>query len=179
MSKVIRDTFIGLHSSNLLEKLHEEVRFSLILRFVAHACTLPLKFKDRYKGFKVPITNLKTGTLLKNLRKAGGSLKESLIELEAKWSAEEKENVEEAEDSTSIETKTKASKAAEGPCDVVYQKKKLGRPSKADRKLQDSYMVDPKEIDAKFIDLVDLLPPLPKKGGFDVGKIKKSQYFFS
>lgn len=31
----------------------------------------------------------------------------------------------------------------------------------------------------KFVNLTDLFPPLPKKGEFDVGSIKKSQYFFS
>lgn len=31
----------------------------------------------------------------------------------------------------------------------------------------------------KFVDLVDLMPPLPKKGNFDVETIKGSQYFFS
>ncbi len=31
----------------------------------------------------------------------------------------------------------------------------------------------------KFVDLVDLLPPVPKKGDFRVEAIKASQYFFS
>jgi DNA-directed RNA polymerase len=31
----------------------------------------------------------------------------------------------------------------------------------------------------RFIDLVQLLPPLPQKGQFDVTNIKRSQYFFS
>jgi DNA-directed RNA polymerase, mitochondrial len=31
----------------------------------------------------------------------------------------------------------------------------------------------------KFVELTDLLPPLPKKGSFDVETIKQSQYFFS
>lgn len=31
----------------------------------------------------------------------------------------------------------------------------------------------------KFVNLSDLFPPLPKKGEFDVGNIKQSQYFFS
>lgn len=31
----------------------------------------------------------------------------------------------------------------------------------------------------KFVNLSDLFPPLPKKGEFDVGSIKQSQYFFS
>ena len=42
---------------------------------------------------------------------------------------------------------------------------------------------DPDEGDVhllgKFVDLCDLLPPLPQKGNFDVETIKKSQYFFS
>lgn len=33
--------------------------------------------------------------------------------------------------------------------------------------------------DFEFVDLVDLLPPLPEKGNFDVTTIKKSLYFFS
>lgn len=31
----------------------------------------------------------------------------------------------------------------------------------------------------KFVNLVDILPPLPAKGMFDVSAIKESQYFFS
>ena len=31
----------------------------------------------------------------------------------------------------------------------------------------------------RFIDLVDILPAVPKKGNFDVNTIKKSLYFFS
>jgi len=31
----------------------------------------------------------------------------------------------------------------------------------------------------RFVKLTDLLPPIPKKGSFDVGTIKRSQYFFS
>ena len=31
----------------------------------------------------------------------------------------------------------------------------------------------------KFVNLIDLFPPLPKKGNFDMATIRKSQYFFS
>jgi DNA-directed RNA polymerase, mitochondrial len=34
-------------------------------------------------------------------------------------------------------------------------------------------------LEGKFVDLVDLLPPMPTKGEFDVNKIKSSLYFFS
>lgn len=35
------------------------------------------------------------------------------------------------------------------------------------------------ELLGKFVSLVDILPPLPKKGDFKVEAIKASQYFFS
>jgi DNA-directed RNA polymerase, mitochondrial len=34
-------------------------------------------------------------------------------------------------------------------------------------------------LEGKFVDVVDLLPPVPTKGEFDVSKIKSSVYFFS
>ena len=34
-------------------------------------------------------------------------------------------------------------------------------------------------FDQRYIDLTSVLPPLPKKGDFDVTSIKRSQYFFS
>jgi DNA-directed RNA polymerase len=34
-------------------------------------------------------------------------------------------------------------------------------------------------LEGKFVNLVDLLPPVPAKGEFDVQKIKSSLYFFS
>ena len=34
-------------------------------------------------------------------------------------------------------------------------------------------------LEGKFVNLVDVLPPIPKKGMFDVKAIKDSQYFFS
>ena len=34
-------------------------------------------------------------------------------------------------------------------------------------------------MEGRFINLIDLIPPLPKKGDFEVSTIKNSQYFFS
>lgn len=39
--------------------------------------------------------------------------------------------------------------------------------------------VDMKLLAGKFVNLTDLLPPLPAKGNFKVEAIKGSQYFFS
>ncbi|KAK7055086.1 DNA-directed RNA polymerase [Favolaschia claudopus] len=56
MSEIIRDTFIALHSSDVLQKLHAE-------------------FKQRYEGFKVPLIHLRTGKLMKSLAAAGSRIK--------------------------------------------------------------------------------------------------------
>jgi DNA-directed RNA polymerase len=34
-------------------------------------------------------------------------------------------------------------------------------------------------LDGKFVNLTDLIPPIPDKGSFEVENIKESQYFFS
>ena len=39
--------------------------------------------------------------------------------------------------------------------------------------------VDVRLMAGKFVNLIDLLPPLPAKGNFKVEAIKGSQYFFS
>ena len=39
--------------------------------------------------------------------------------------------------------------------------------------------VDVRLLAGKFVNLTDLLPPLPAKGSFKVEAIKGSQYFFS
>ncbi|KAJ7682848.1 hypothetical protein B0H17DRAFT_1181809 [Mycena rosella] len=52
MSEVIRDTFIALHSSDVLGKLEAE-------------------FKERYDGYKVPLVALRAGGLVKALAAAG------------------------------------------------------------------------------------------------------------
>jgi hypothetical protein len=46
-------------------------------------------------------------------------------------------------------------------------------PPKAEAETEDS------SLEGKFVDLVDLLLPVPTKGEFDVNKIKSSLYFFS
>lgn len=51
--------------------------------------------------------------------------------------------------------------------------------SKAARLRKASADLQSIELLGKFVNLVDLLPPLPKKGDFKVEAIKASQYFFS
>ena len=44
---------------------------------------------------------------------------------------------------------------------------------------EENRILDAISNDGRFIDLCAILPPLPKKGSFDVKTIKNSQYFFS
>ncbi|KAG6909604.1 hypothetical protein DXG01_016643 [Tephrocybe rancida] len=55
MSKIIRDTFIDLHSSDILKKLDAE-------------------FCERYKDYKIPLVSLKNGSLLKGLHTLGSHI---------------------------------------------------------------------------------------------------------
>jgi len=48
-----------------------------------------------------------------------------------------------------------------------------------DKLLEDKNDQAMMQLLGKFVDLTDLLPPLPHKGSFKVENIKKSQYFFS
>ena len=43
---------------------------------------------------------------------------------------------------------------------------------------QDLCDIEPETV-TRFVNLVDIMPPLPEKGHFDVNTIKKSLYFFS
>ncbi|KAJ7801121.1 hypothetical protein B0H14DRAFT_1682359 [Mycena olivaceomarginata] len=56
MSEIICDTFIALHSSDVLQKLEAE-------------------FRKRYKGFKIPLLHLRAGKLAKKLAAAGSRIK--------------------------------------------------------------------------------------------------------
>lgn len=92
-----------------------------------------------------------------------------------------------------VETGSIAQISKIGQVSDKLEKPKRGRPVKNVPIIQsdiDSLADDADEDDAgednadsylanKFVDLSAVLPPLPKKGDFDVETIKKSQYFFS
>ena len=54
------------------------------------------------------------------------------------------------------------------------EKKRLAQANEAAKEAREQSAVQ-----SKFVRLVDLLPPLPQKGEFDVNTIKSSLYFFS
>jgi DNA-directed RNA polymerase len=188
MAEVIRDTFILLHSSDVLGKLHQEVRLC-VQRNVQIVSHLPQQFKERFKGFKLPLIHLqnKGGNLVKMLSESGVRIvatPEQAKSLESIAAI-----VEVSETGSSAIGEQPIGSEGEPISDQVFleeldeeddsidewegQRKKaaaanIAREAKATR-----------ELLGKFVDVVDLLPPLPEKGTFSVQEIKSSPYFFS
>lgn len=185
MSEIIRDTFIALHSSDVLGKLQFEVRIQLHCYLHSYLYTI-FQFQNRYKGYKIALVNLRTGNLMKHLVAAGSTIKASRDQAErigiadaeleglltvsesGESSIDEKEvNIDLALKDAALDKKTKSTK----------------RPVEDDLESELEEIEELDEVDVKllgkFVELSDLLPPLPKKGTFEVETIKGSQYFFS
>jgi DNA-directed RNA polymerase len=137
------------------------------------------QFHERYKGYKVPLTHLRRGLLLKQLRAAGSHFSIELAE-----TVPDKDN-------------TSATSAAlvdsETPCNLSEDGEDPESESESESESDEDVQLipnrrrgrKPKSVDTdealrgRFLELTDLLPPLPKKGSFNVETIKGSQYFFS
>ena len=154
----------------------------------------------------MPLVQLATGQLLKQLRSAGVELEVTpeeanqltllrpLLKIVDPDSAEatvdnglaEKRNVgdmitkvdtAQSQDGSVATLEDSASQGSEAEAEVDFEGldeklvKRLKRKTRADR--------DAAILRGKFVDVVDILPPLPKKGDFQVENIKASPYFFS
>lgn len=82
-----------------------------------------------------------------------------------------------SQDGSAAALEDSASQGSEAEAEVDFEGldeklvKRLKRKTRADR--------DAAILRGKFVDVVDILPPLPKKGDFQVENIKASPYFFS
>ncbi|KAI5119282.1 hypothetical protein M0805_008061 [Coniferiporia weirii] len=232
MSEIIRETFIALHESNVLKRLHKE-------------------FLDRYKDYKVPLISLRSKSILGKLalpeaRALLAQSPEIMAQLEALEDEVDTDDLDanlaqaidaavaEVEASDAVESgvvqPTEPASAEDGMTGTLTTesvdrvesadqkvveliKRKRGRPRKnpvekdprpigrppkgldwltpagrvglksaegvnnMDAAAKAAYMR--KQVMNRFVNLVDVLPPLPKKGDFDVQRIKQSKYFFS
>ncbi|KAH9919050.1 DNA/RNA polymerase [Fomitopsis serialis] len=180
MSTVIRDTFIALHSSNVLERLYNE-------------------FLERYKGYVVPFSALKWGKVLQRYGVTPGNIKVKTFPhsfMESADAADVAAAVEKSEeaatedaDEAAVEDANEAADcvelsedkdedATEGAVEPAKEKSLRRLKDKFAREvLQQSSEVGP--LEAKLLDLGSVLPPVPKRGDFDVHTIKQSLYFFS
>ncbi|KAG6865592.1 hypothetical protein C0991_001141 [Blastosporella zonata] len=160
MSEIIRDTFIALHSSDVLKKLDAE-------------------FRERYKDYKIPLVSLKTGSLIKTLHSLGSQLKvtpeqaKTLDALRELLVISDTQTTDIDESEVTNVSKLRAELNAQAQADAEDE---LVTIDEEGQKLKE---IELRQLMGKFVNLVDLIPPLPEKGTFRVEQIKKSQYFFS
>ncbi|KAJ3552187.1 hypothetical protein NP233_g12940 [Leucocoprinus birnbaumii] len=177
MSAVIRDTFVKLHESNVLEELR-------------------LEFMTRYKDYQIPLVTLASGNLTKKLYEAGSRiyatpeqakslapLKDLIVVSENTSSVDESQVVKDpnavkqlADDLNSMSTKKSFSEDDE---DGEFEMEGETRQARAARERKEAEREAVLKLYGKFVSVGALLPPLPKKGEFEVSKIKASPYFFS
>ncbi|KAF8269611.1 DNA/RNA polymerase [Lactarius quietus] len=151
MSTVIRETFIALHSSDVLGRLLNE-------------------FRERYQGYSVPVASLKTSQLLKQL-----GIIDTATGITSRHPRSALEAVVEPSSETSADAVIRSASAEEDeePTEMVDSRgQRRNKTATTPGQPEDS-------LEGKFVDLVDLFPPVPVKGEFDVNKIKSSLYFFS
>lgn len=154
MSDLIRQTFVRLHSQDILHRLREE-------------------FLERYKGHKVPVSAVSgrkhrsvNDTLhmvtADEVSKFKGKTAEVTVDLSGTADVEE---ADESHDSTR-ETAEGAFGGHDGESVEESSPERQGLRQKE------------QAFQAKLVDLADLLPPIPERGSFDVNEIRNSLYFF-
>ncbi|GAA5914361.1 DNA-directed RNA polymerase [Sporobolomyces salmoneus] len=172
MSVILRDTFIELHSQDILGKLRQE-------------------FITRYNGHVVPVAKLPAG--LRSVEPGDPipappsptDLEESTTSTTASESSETRPDVsaviseleeEDGSDSLSIFAQSKkvrrASSTMSTPWDDLESEDDDGGKGAV-------WKSTSKKTDSKLVYLADVLPPAPSKGDFDLGLVRNSPYFFN
>ncbi|EPQ30938.1 uncharacterized protein PFL1_01836 [Pseudozyma flocculosa PF-1] len=219
MSEMIRETFIRLHTQDILPRLRDE-------------------FLERYAGYKVPVVSLNSTQASRKSRaakrRASETEPETVLVLpddeyvdRSPSSGRSSRGVDDDEGDDHLDSEGEGEADVEGiadeagllgsaPEDADFAesmsvdegdvsatgsatsggddegaattttkgakgskakgKGAVGRPKKAAGAATTTWE---ERFKAKFVDLEDILPPLPEKGNFDVNEIQKSLYFFS
>lgn len=151
------------------------------------------QFINRYRGYRVPISYVKAGTLLQKLAAREQTTSHQILRSVTLPDSEEPKAVGPL---TSTEELLEALDLAIGSngegLDGYESKESEFASAKAE--IEDSDRADvtiatrrkrrtKKEMEVdeepKFVELTKLLPPVPEKGNFEVNTVKKSLYFFS
>lgn len=165
------------------------------------------QFRERYRGFKIPLDNIPTSqcSLVKQLAAAGTRIKAHISQADSLRTI--KDIIEVTEEGTNVSETSSEAIADElsSKASAATVKRKRSKSTKVQEELLDALVEDEEEcleeleelarttrgkkaaaaadaaklLSGKFVDLTDLIPPLPDKGSFEVENIKKSQYFFS
>lgn len=176
MSVTLRDTFIELHSQDILGKLREEVSFISLL--IPLACAdqsiWQLQFVTRYAGHVVPVSKVPKGMSYSSPLDGehGVASETSPLDLFNALESEDGDKILPLFDASTkrvIRARSPDSEEA-GEEDEVDDAKKIASfwSSSSSR-----------SVGSKIVLLSDILPPVPAKGTFDLEKIRDSLYFFS
>ncbi|KAM0786030.1 hypothetical protein ACM66B_006845 [Microbotryomycetes sp. NB124-2] len=167
MSVILRDTFIELHSSDILGKLRQE-------------------FIDRYDGHVVPVSKVPAGLRFAQRRDddlevveakdAGVSSTDVIAELEQEDGDAGAPLFGQGSRVNRVLTKSSPSVADSSAADDDD----VMNATASDEQL-DAVWKQPsaKSVDSKLVYLRDILPPVPPRGDFDLERIRDSLYFFS
>ncbi len=154
-------------------------------------------FVERYKGYKIPLISLRSGQMGKllvlrgaltqghcrastgifhagitdEISEEGSTFTHSATSVEAEEVNSRLDEIEETLVDEEAEEEDMEEFSEDG-AELSDRQKKLKKTKAKTEK-------EALKLIGKFVDLVDLLPPVPKKGDFRVEAIKASQYFFS
>lgn len=154
---------------------------------------------ERYKGFRVPTVDIKSGTLLQKLADREQTTSDDILHFATKPAAQQQTTV---GPHTSTEELLEALDLAIGPekdgiedhtggepdpvltqgeiQDGVGEASKVTPAKKGRKKVEKAEKAESQTAERpRFVELTRLLPPVPKKGSFEVDSVKKSLYFFS
>lgn len=165
------------------------------------------QFRERYRGFQIPLDNIATSqcSLVKQLAAAGTRIKAHISQADALKSikdiiefTDEESNVSETSGeviadelrsnaATVNRIKSKLTKVQEEFLDALVEGEEvcldeleeLSRTPRGKKAAAVAAADAANLLTGKFVNLTELIPPLPDKGSFEVESIKKSQYFFS
>jgi DNA-directed RNA polymerase len=137
-----------------------------------------MQLHERYRDYKLPIEALTQRSISKWIVKDNlpEHIKVSLMALKDDHLSEENESDLEGdeEDATAdpnlAANKSNTSTTSEVAEPRTEKKTRRSTPRKADIS---------KLVDQKYVNLIDVLPPVPEKGKFDIQVVKDSSYFFS
>lgn len=163
MNKHIRDTFVQLHSKDLIDDLRKEVclvlvfpafrrgNVSILIVLIAFRCFV--QFLERYKDLVIP---------LKHVRDIYSAQASRLKKRNAFLTSLPEEKMD--------ESLAKQAEELSGEPEVEFSPYE-----NEDGTAKEIVIIGGKQ----YMRFVDVLPPTPRKGGFDINEVRHSPYFFS
>ncbi|GAA5994220.1 hypothetical protein JCM5350_007307 [Sporobolomyces pararoseus] len=168
MSVILRDTFIELHSQDILGKLRQE----FITRYNGHVvpvAKIPAGLRSVEPGDPIPAPPSPTDSAVSTQtedHEPNPDVSAVISELEE----------EDGSDSLSIFAQSKKVRRASSSITTPWDDSELEDEDGGAGTIWKSMS---KKTDSKLVYLADVLPPAPSKGDFDLNLVRSSPYFFN